>query len=105
MDWLFRNRETGAITVAQFPNLPLWIFLGTVVGRTLLPGDSNAFTALRIVALAALGWWAVDEVLTGGEPVATAAGAGGERLRDRGRCRPPPLSGRATSGVGLVELV
>jgi hypothetical protein len=54
VDWLFRNRETGEITVAQFPNLPLWIFLGTVVGRWLVPEDSGAFTVLRVVALGAL---------------------------------------------------
>jgi hypothetical protein len=23
--WLFRNRQTGGITVAQFPNTALWI--------------------------------------------------------------------------------
>ena len=27
-NWFFRNRETGEITVAQFPNVPLWIFFG-----------------------------------------------------------------------------
>ena len=57
VDWLFRNRETGEITVAQFPNLPLWIFLGTVVLRWLVPEDSGAFTGLRVVALAALVHW------------------------------------------------
>ena len=65
---MFRNRGTGEITVAQFPNLALWIFLGTVVARWVVPEDSGAFTALRVVALAALGWWALDEVVRGVNP-------------------------------------
>lgn len=68
VDWLFRDRETGGITIAQVPNLPLWIFLGTVVGRWLVPEDSGVFTALRVVALASLGWWALDEVVRGVNP-------------------------------------
>lgn len=67
-DWVFRDRETGGITIAQFPNLALWIFLGTVVARWLAPEDSGAFTALQVAALAALGWWAVDEVVRGVNP-------------------------------------
>jgi hypothetical protein len=68
IEWLFRDRETGGITIAQFPNLPLWIFLGTVVARWVVPEDNGTFTALRVVALAALGWWAVDEVVRGVNP-------------------------------------
>jgi len=67
-DWLFRDRERGGITIAQFPNLPLWIFLGTVVGRWLGPEDSRAFTVLQVVGLAALAWWALDEVIRGVNP-------------------------------------
>lgn len=77
VDWLFRDRETGEIVIAQFPNLPLWIFLGTVVGRWLVPEDSGAFTVLRIVALAALGWWAVDEVVRGVNPWRRLLGGAG----------------------------
>ncbi len=77
VDWLFRDRETGEITVAQFPNLPLWIFLGTVVARWFVPEDSGAFTALRVVALVALGWWAVDEVVRGVNPWRRLLGVAG----------------------------
>ena len=28
LDWIFRDRTTGAITIAQWPNLPLWLFGG-----------------------------------------------------------------------------
>ena len=43
VDWLFRDRETGEITVAQFPELPLWIFLGTVVARLVRAGEPRCF--------------------------------------------------------------
>jgi hypothetical protein len=66
--WPFRDRQTGEIVIAQFPNLPLWIFLATVVLRRVVPEDSGAFTALRAVALAALAWWALDEVIRGVNP-------------------------------------
>jgi hypothetical protein len=32
LQWFFRNRETGAITIAQAPNLALWI---VIVGSVL----------------------------------------------------------------------
>lgn len=68
LDWLFRDRQTGAIVIAQFPNLALWIFLATVVIRRVVPEDSGAFTAFRVVALGALAWWALDEVVRGVNP-------------------------------------
>ena len=68
IDWLFRDRQTGATVIAQFPNLPLWIFLATVVLRRLVPEDSGAFSVLRAVAVVALGWWALDEVIRGVNP-------------------------------------
>ena len=77
IDWLFRDRESGAIVIAQFPNLPLWTFLATVVLRRLVPEDSGAFTVLRAVALAALGWWALDEVIRGVNPWRRLLGVAG----------------------------
>ena len=35
--WFFQNRETGAITIAQAPNLSLWIVI--VAGALLLVGE------------------------------------------------------------------
>ena len=34
-DWLFRNRQTGTVTIAQFPNLPLWITIAAAVVQRL----------------------------------------------------------------------
>jgi hypothetical protein len=77
IDWLFRDRQTGKIVIAQFPNLPLWIFLATVVLRRVVPEDSGAFTLFRAVALAALGWWALDEVIRGVNPWRRLLGVAG----------------------------
>lgn len=77
VDWLFRNRRTGEITIAQFPNPPLWIFFATVVVRWVLPSESAARTALGWVGLSALGWWAVDEVARGVNPWRRILGVGG----------------------------
>jgi hypothetical protein len=76
-DWLFRNRETGRITVAQFPNAPLWVFLVAVVTRWLLPVGGVGRDVLDGVAVAGLGWWAVDELLRGVNPWRRLLGAVG----------------------------
>jgi hypothetical protein len=76
-DWLFHNRQTGQITIAQFPNVPLWIFLLTVVLRWVVPNGTAARTALDWTALAALAWWALDEVFRGVNPWRRLLGLGG----------------------------
>ena len=75
-EWLFRNRETGQITVAQFPNVALWIFI-LAVGLRLFVRTGARHTALDLVALIALGWWAVDEVVRGVNPWRRFLGAVG----------------------------
>jgi hypothetical protein len=77
VDWCFRDRRTGRITVGQFPNLALWIFLGTVVLRRVVPADSTAHTTLGWIGLVALAWWSLDEVLRGVNPWRRLLGAGG----------------------------
>jgi hypothetical protein len=52
LQWFFRNRETGAITIAQAPNIVLWI---VIVGSVLIwawhpPGQLGG--ALEIVVKA-----------------------------------------------------
>lgn len=75
-DWLFRNRTTGAITVGQFPNLSITVFLaGTVVAWLAGPEGRVAFWA-GILAKVALVWWAGDEVLRGVNPWRRFLGAG-----------------------------
>jgi len=73
--WFFRNRETGAITIAQTPNPVLWI---VIVGSVLIwawhpAGQLGA--ALEIVVKAAIFIWAIDEVCRGVNPWRRCLGA------------------------------
>lgn len=68
VNWFFRNRHTGKITIAQFPNPPLWIFLGAWVVQQLADESSSVATIADYVATGSLGWWAVDEVARGVNP-------------------------------------
>jgi hypothetical protein len=68
VDWVFRDRRTGRIVVAQWPNIALGVWLvASAVGVVLDPGGGWG-AALRWVARIALGWWAVDEVVRGVNP-------------------------------------
>jgi hypothetical protein len=68
IDWLFRNRQTGQITIAQMPNIPLGLFLIASVLRWLFDPSGGARTALGALATVGLLWWAVDEVVRGVNP-------------------------------------
>lgn len=76
-DWCFRNRRTGQITIAQFPNLALGLFLASVVAGWLIPDGTTAHRVVEWVGVGALGWWAADELLRGVNPWRRALGAGG----------------------------
>ena len=76
-DWLFRNRQTGQITVAQFPNVPLWIFFVTVVLRWVVSTGTAARTAIGWIGVTALAWWALAEVFRGVNPWRRLLGLGG----------------------------
>jgi hypothetical protein len=76
-DWWFRSRQTGRITVAQFPNVPLWIFFLTVVVRRVISTGTVARTAVDWIGVGALAWWALDEVFRGVNPWRRLLGLGG----------------------------
>ena len=67
-DWWFRSRETGRITVAQWPNLSFGIFLVAWALRKVLDPTGTLDTVLAVVAGAALVWWALDELFRGVNP-------------------------------------
>ena len=67
VDWVFRNRRTGAITVGQFPNAALTVFVVTAVG-SLVVRHGWLRTALRLAEALSLAWWAVDEIVRGVNP-------------------------------------
>lgn len=75
IDWMFRNRRTGGLTVGQLPNASLGVFL-VVTGLRLLASPHGFLrTALDVVATVALVWWAGDEVIRGVNPFRRMLGA------------------------------
>lgn len=73
--WFFRDRETGAITIVQAPNVALWIVIaGSVLTWAWHPAGSLG-VALQVVVKGALFVWAVDEVLRGVNPWRRCLGA------------------------------
>jgi hypothetical protein len=67
LQWFFCNRETGTVTIAQAPNLLLWIVIGASVLLWAWPSGDLA-AVLKIVVKAGLIVWAVDEVFRGVNP-------------------------------------
>lgn len=76
IDWLFRNRSTGALTIGQWPNLPLWLFGGLSLGAWAAQGNQILAEWLSLGADLALAWWALDELLRGVNPWRRFLGAG-----------------------------
>jgi hypothetical protein len=68
INWLFRNRHTGRITVAQVPNVALGIFVACALARRLFDPRGDVLHLLRIAGTAALIWWAIDEIARGVNP-------------------------------------
>jgi hypothetical protein len=74
--WMFRNRKTGRITIVQFPNVALAVFLlASVVGLIVKP-SGGAATALDVVGTGALLVWALDELIRGVNPWRRMLGGG-----------------------------
>ncbi len=84
IDWFFRDRTTGRITIAQFPNLPLWIFLGSFVARAVLSEGTTLHDVASWIGVISLGWWAIDELVRGVNPWRRLLGALGCFLAVRG---------------------
>jgi hypothetical protein len=76
VDWLFRDRQTGAITIAQPPNLPIWIFVGAWLLGAVVDPSGWPGTVLEVVRTLALATWAVLEVWSGVNPFRRMLGVG-----------------------------
>jgi hypothetical protein len=74
-DWLFRDRETGKVVIAQLPNAPLAIFLAAALVRALVHPAGAVGTIVSVVASLALLWWSVDEIVRGVNPFRRFLGA------------------------------
>ena len=74
LDWFFRDRRSGEIVIAQWPNLPLWLFGITALVAMLTSGSSVGFWT-DIASRLFLTWWARDELLRGVNPFRRSLGA------------------------------
>ncbi len=73
--WMFVDRRSGRITVAQWPNIPLWVFIIVSVVARLSHPSGSAARLTRAVAVGALLIWAIDEVVRGVNPFRRVLGA------------------------------
>jgi hypothetical protein len=71
--WLFTDRSTGRIVVAQPPNLSLSGFLVSAVAERVLDGSAGEIAG--VARLGFLVWWAGDELLRGVNPFRRVLGA------------------------------
>ncbi len=76
IDWTFRSRTTGRLTVAQFPNPSLSIFLVASLIRRVAGSHGAERSVLDAVVTVSLGWWAVNELARGVNPWRRMLGAG-----------------------------
>ena len=74
-DWLFRNAKTGRLTIVQWPNPALWLYLAATLARRVLAPDGAVGAAVAVVAGIGLLWWAGDELLRGDSPFRRSLGA------------------------------
>lgn len=77
IDWLFRDRRSGELVIAQLPNLPILLWFGTLLARLLVEPGTTAHTLLVWAGWITLGWWAVDELVRGVNPFRRLLGLGG----------------------------
>jgi hypothetical protein len=66
--WMFLNRHTGHITIVQWPNISLSVYIVVLIGlHAFRPmGGVNTFT--RALADMATFVWSIDELLRGVNP-------------------------------------
>jgi hypothetical protein len=76
LDWAFRSRETGRLTFAQVPNVPLWTWIASALVHRFLGLPHDADRVVSVVGTIALVVWALDELLRGVNPWRRFLGAG-----------------------------
>lgn len=66
--WIFVNRRTGGITVAQWPNVALSVFIALSIARRLNIAKGTPQTSLRLISVVAILVWAAGELIQGVNP-------------------------------------
>jgi hypothetical protein len=66
--WVFLSRQTGRQGIVALPNLPLWVWIASVIAQWMPFVDGRVHAALGIVGSVALVVWAVGELWRGVSP-------------------------------------
>jgi hypothetical protein len=74
--WVFLNRRTGHLTVVQWPNIPLSVFIVASAALDAFRPKGGVESFARVLADVALFVWATDELLRGVNPFRRALGLG-----------------------------
>lgn len=74
LDWWFRDHR-GRVVIAQPPNFTLWVWIVATAVRVALDPAGATGTAVRVVGVAALTAWALDEIVRGVNPWRRLLGA------------------------------
>lgn len=75
VDWMFRSRKNGRITLVQLPNWPLGVWL--LASVVMWVGHPKGWVggSLSVLASAALALWSADELVRGVNPFRRLLGA------------------------------
>jgi len=88
-EWLFTDRTTGEIVIAQYPNPPLWLFYGFTAAGAATYLVKPVSLPLVLAGAGSLAWWGALEITQGVNParrlfgvgaIATAAGIATTRV-------------------------
>jgi hypothetical protein len=66
--WTFVNRRNGRITVAQWPNVALSVFIALSITRRFTIAKGAPQTLLRLLSVVAILAWGIDELIRGVNP-------------------------------------
>jgi hypothetical protein len=66
--WTFVNQRTGRITVAQWPNVALSVFIALSITRRFTITKGTPQTLLRLFSVVAILVWGTDELIRGVNP-------------------------------------
>jgi hypothetical protein len=66
--WTFVDRRTGAITIAQWPNVSLSVFIALSIAQRFFIQRGTPETTLRLFSAVPLIVWAADEFVRGVNP-------------------------------------
>ena len=91
--------------IAQFPNPPLWIFLGAVVVRAVASDGAALDTGAAWVGTAAITWWAGDELIRGVNPWRRLLGVAGLGYAVINTALPQWLWTRASALVSAPKII